>query len=432
MYAEFDLVIPADLDEALAVLAEDSAAANGRSATMPLAGGTNMIVDLRARRITPGRLVSLAKLGSLRGIRVDDGRVVMGGGTTISDILHDSGLAEHASCLVDQARIFGGQMVRNTATVAGNICSGSPAADAVPALMALDAAVELTSKEGAQGARVVPLSAFFLGYKEDVRRSDELVTEVSWDLPPANSMSLFYKLARRQGDAITVVGIAVAMTVEAGRCSAVRIALGAVAPVVKRATAAEAMLAGNALTPELIDAAAEQAAEEADPIDDLRASAEYRRHGVKVLTRRQAEIPANATLLDSLRELGYFEVKSGCEKGDCGACAVLVDGEAVDSCLTLAWIVEGRAITTVAGLGQGEATHPVIDAFVKHGAVQCGYCIPGLIIAAESMLKVTPEPDDSDIRIGLSGNLCRCTGYTKVFDAVREAAQVMREREAQA
>jgi carbon-monoxide dehydrogenase small subunit len=147
---------------------------------------------------------------------------------------------------------------------------------------------------------------------------------------------------------------------------------------------------------------------------------------------REAEIPANATLLDSLRELGYFEVKSGCEKGDCGACAVLVDGEAVDSCLTLAWTVEGRAITTVAGLGQGEETHPLIDAFLTHGAVQCGYCIPGLIIAAESMLKTTPEPDDSDIRIGLSGNLCRCTGYTKVFDAVREAAQVMREREGQA
>jgi carbon-monoxide dehydrogenase small subunit len=147
---------------------------------------------------------------------------------------------------------------------------------------------------------------------------------------------------------------------------------------------------------------------------------------------REAEIPANATLLDSLRELGYFEVKSGCEKGDCGACAVLVDGEAVDSCLTLAWTVEGRAITTVAGLGQGEETHPLIDAFLTHGAVQCGYCIPGLIIAAESMLKATPEPDDSDIRIGLSGNLCRCTGYTKVFDAVREAAQVMQERESQA
>jgi len=147
---------------------------------------------------------------------------------------------------------------------------------------------------------------------------------------------------------------------------------------------------------------------------------------------RESEIPANATLLDSLRELGCFEVKSGCEKGDCGACAVLIDGQAVDSCLTLTWTVEGRVITTVAGLSQADAKHPLIESFETCGAVQCGYCIPGLIIAAESMLKATPEPDDSDIRIGLSGNLCRCTGYTKVFDAVREAAQVMRERESRA
>ncbi len=147
---------------------------------------------------------------------------------------------------------------------------------------------------------------------------------------------------------------------------------------------------------------------------------------------REAEISANATLLDSLRELGCFEVKSGCEKGDCGACAVLIDGQAVDSCLTLTWTVEGRVITTVAGLSQADAKHPLIESFETCGAVQCGYCIPGLIIAAESMLKATPEPDDSDIRIGLSGNLCRCTGYTKVFDAVREAAQVMRERESRA
>jgi carbon-monoxide dehydrogenase small subunit len=145
----------------------------------------------------------------------------------------------------------------------------------------------------------------------------------------------------------------------------------------------------------------------------------------------RAEVPANATLLESLRALGCFEVKSGCEKGDCGACAVLVDGEAVDSCLTLTWTVEGRAITTVAGLKRGEEKHPLIEAFLKHGAVQCGYCTPGLIIAAESLLKVTPEPDETDIRIGLSGNLCRCTGYTKVFDAVREAAEVMRGGESE-
>jgi carbon-monoxide dehydrogenase small subunit len=95
----------------------------------------------------------------------------------------------------------------------------------------------------------------------------------------------------------------------------------------------------------------------------------------------------------------------------------------------LAWTVEGRAITTVAGLSEGAAKHPLIESFESCGAVQCGYCTPGLIIAAQSMLKVTPEPDDDDLRIGLAGNLCRCTGYTKVFDAVRQAAKVLREGE---
>ena len=144
---------------------------------------------------------------------------------------------------------------------------------------------------------------------------------------------------------------------------------------------------------------------------------------------REVDVPANATLLEALRELGCFEVKSGCEKGDCGACAVLLDGEAVDSCLTLAWTAEGRRITTVAGLGRAGERHPLVEAFIKRGAVQCGYCTPGLIIAAQSLLTVTPDADDEDIRLALSGNLCRCTGYTKVFDAVRDAAAVLREEE---
>ncbi len=143
---------------------------------------------------------------------------------------------------------------------------------------------------------------------------------------------------------------------------------------------------------------------------------------------REIEAPANATLLETLREHGYFEVKSGCEKGDCGACAVLVDGIALDSCLTLTWTVAGHAITTVAGLSAGDSKHPLIESFETAGAVQCGYCTPGLILAAQSMLATTPDPSDQEIREGLSGNLCRCTGYTKVFDAVREAAQTLREK----
>lgn len=147
--------------------------------------------------------------------------------------------------------------------------------------------------------------------------------------------------------------------------------------------------------------------------------------------RCEARVAANQTLLETLRELGYFEVKSGCEKGDCGACAVLLDGVAIDSCLTLTWTVEGRSLTTVDGLSTGESLHPLQVAFIKHGSIQCGFCTPGLIIAAQSMLNATPDPSDEDIRLALSGNLCRCTGYTKVFQAVREVAGMMLEREKQ-
>ncbi len=279
MYADFDLVIPETLDEALEALAE----ANGAGDTQPLAGGTNMIVDLRARRVAPSRLVGLGRLDGLRGIRVADGRVRMGARTTMSDILRHPELARHAPSLVEQARVFAGQMVRNAATVAGNICSGSPAADVVPPLLALDAKVTLASTSA---TRVVPLSEFFLGYKQDARAPGELMTEIAWDIPPARSSNHFYKLALRKGDAITVVGVAVALSAETGTCTKARIALGAVAPGVKRATAAEAMLSGQALTPELIDAAARQAVDDVDPIDDVRASAAYRRHCVHVLTRR--------------------------------------------------------------------------------------------------------------------------------------------------
>ena len=277
MYADFELVIPETLDEALTALAQ------GNGETQAFAGGTNLIVDMRARRATPARLVGLGKIEALRGIRIADGRVTLGARTTMSEILHHPGLAEHAPSLVAQARVFGGQMVRNAATVAGNICSGSPAADVVPPLLALDAEVTLASPGG---TRVVPLHEFFLGYKHDARAPGELMTEIAWDVPQAPTADLFYKLALRKGDAITVAGVAVALSVENGVCSRARIALGAVAPVVKRATVAEALLAGQALTPASIEEAAQRATEEVDPIDDIRASAGYRRHTVHVLTRR--------------------------------------------------------------------------------------------------------------------------------------------------
>ena len=140
----------------------------------------------------------------------------------------------------------------------------------------------------------------------------------------------------------------------------------------------------------------------------------------------ETTVPPHRTLLEALRDSGFVDVKRGCEKGDCGACAVLLDGVAIDSCLTLAWTVEGREIVTAAGLGSHETLHPLQRTFVERGAIQCGYCTPGLIVAAQSLIAMTPNPNEDDIRLGLSGNLCRCTGYAKVFEAVHAAAAEMR------
>ncbi len=136
-----------------------------------------------------------------------------------------------------------------------------------------------------------------------------------------------------------------------------------------------------------------------------------------------AALAPNVTLLAALRDLGYVDVKCGCEKGDCGACAVLLDGVAVNSCLVLAWQAEGAEIVTAAGLGTAEHPHPLQAAFADTGAVQCGYCTPGLTISAKALLDSKPHPTEADIRDAISGNLCRCTGYTHIVHAIQLAAE---------
>ena len=278
MYAPFELDIPTDLNGALAALA------NGAGETvLPIAGGTNLIVDIRAKRERPDRMVGLGEVGELLGMEFGPERIAIGGRTTVSDLLRSPEIAEAAPSLIDAARLFGGLMVRNTGTVAGNIASGSPAADLVPPLLVLDAELTLAS---AFGTRTLALDDYYLGYREDARRPDELITRISWTRLPQNSSNTFYKLARRKGDAITVTGVAVTLSVADGACTRARIALASVAPVVRRVREAEAVLEGRALTPALIDEAAAAAADTCTPIDDIRASAGYRRHTVQALTRR--------------------------------------------------------------------------------------------------------------------------------------------------
>lgn len=143
---------------------------------------------------------------------------------------------------------------------------------------------------------------------------------------------------------------------------------------------------------------------------------------------REIQTEPNKTLLYVLREdLGLTGTKDGCREGECGACTVLLDGEPINSCLVLCGQADRREVLTIEGLAQNSKLHPVQTAFVEAGAVQCGFCTPGAILAAVALLSRTKSPTDQQVREALVGNLCRCTGYTKMLDAVRLAAEEMRD-----
>ena len=153
------------------------------------------------------------------------------------------------------------------------------------------------------------------------------------------------------------------------------------------------------------------------------------KHQIQITVNREERdllVDPNLTLLDLLRyELGLTGTKKGCDEGDCGSCTVIVDGKVVTSCLVLAVEVDGSIITTIEGLQEGENLHPIQQAFVDTGAVQCGYCTPGMILTTKALLDENPNPSEADIQHYLEGNLCRCTGYTKIIEAVHRAARAL-------
>ena len=249
-----------------------------------IAGGTDLMVLLRAGSESPPALISLGRLPELSGVAAGD-PMRIGALTTIAEILEHRQLVRQFPLLRDAALPFGSVQIRNAATLGGNLCNASPAADMAPVLLVLDARVVLT---GPAGERELPLSEFFLGPGETCREPDEVLTAVVLPSPAAGARGGFRRKGRVAMD-IAIASVAVRLEIDAGRCTGVRLAAGAVAPCPLRLVGAEAVLEGHPADPERIAQARARVEQEVSPITDLRAGADYRRRLTGVLFQRALE-----------------------------------------------------------------------------------------------------------------------------------------------
>jgi carbon-monoxide dehydrogenase medium subunit len=465
---------PHDLDSALALLAQHQAEAR------LIAGGTDLMVELERGIRTPKVVIDISRLPDLDTITLDEQqRLHLGPLVTHNQVVGSKLCLNQAFPLAKACWEVGAPQIRNRGTVAGNLVTASPANDTIPPLIALGASVTLQS---VRGSRTIPLTQFFQGVRQTVLAPDEMMVDISFPAMASYQIGAFLKLGLRQAQAISVVNVAVILSLLADSVTEARIALGSVAPTIVRAPEAERFLTGKILTRDVIARAAALAAQIISPISDMRGSAEYRRYMAETLTRHALEMLAAGTEGDSLpsrpvmlwgstrghfpplqannpashamdnsqpiatiindeaklihganhksllrllrQDAGLTGTKEGCAEGECGACTVFLDGIAVMSCLVPAPRAHGSQIVTIEGLAHPQAAgqlHPVQQAFINEGAIQCGYCTPGLVMSGASLLAERQRPSRDEVKQALTGNLCRCTGYYKILQALEKA-----------
>lgn len=455
------------LEEALDVLAKH------RENARVVAGGTDLVLEIK-RDLHPDTeiLVDITRIPGLKDISLgEDGNIHIGPLATHNDCSASELLRKHAAPLAQACWTVGSPQIRNLGTIAGNLATASPANDTISPLMALDASLTLQSSSG---KRVVTLADFYKGVRRTVMEPDELIVDIHFKPMAPDQKGVFIKNALRKAQAISVLNLTILLGMDGDTVGSAAITLGAVAPTIIHAVEAEKYLVGKKLDENTIAEAAAKTAAASKPIDDVRGSAGHRRRVVKGLARRglaalrdgteltplpedpvllktpeefyaadsggyweggpiEVEVNGkmmsfdtghNKTLLHLLRDEGHLNSpKEGCGEGECGACTVWMDGMAVMSCLVPAPRAHHAKVTTVEALSDGDELHPLQQAFIEEGAVQCGYCTPGFLMSSAKLLEEKQHPTHDQVIQAITGNLCRCTGYYKIISAIERAAE---------
>jgi xanthine dehydrogenase iron-sulfur cluster and FAD-binding subunit A len=442
-----------------------------------VAGGTDVLVELQRGVKPTTTLIDISTLHDMKYVRYEGKYLYLGALATHNDVVASAACVQYALPLAQACWEVGAPQIRTRATIAGNLITASPANDTITPLMALNAEVVLVSTEG---ERVVPLYNFYAGVRRTVLKPNELLREIRVPAMTGDQRGLFLKLGLRRAQAIAVINIAFVLTFAGEDVRDASITMGCLAPTIVHSSTVEAYLKGKRLDAAVCKEAGRLANEDVTPIDDIRGSASYRRETLAALVAyglqriaadKEAEgwmaqpvlletgregnghpyspsiqPPQNGdrfegtiittingkfyqlvnaqhkTLLNALRDdAGLTGTKEGCAEGECGACTVWLNGQAAMSCLVPAPQAHNSSITTIEGLANGTELHPLQQAFIDHAAVQCGYCIPGMLMAGAKLLQEYPHPDLEQIQAALSGNICRCTGYRKILDAMLNA-----------
>jgi len=460
------------IDDALDILDSE------REEAQIIAGGTDLVLEIKnGQHPHLKTLIDITRIKDLDRVWIDDGYVNFGPLLTHNQCLVSDELIKFGFPLVKASYSVGTPQIRNIGTIIGNLITASPANDTITPLVALNAELFIRSKTKEY---IVKLIDFYTGVKTTVMTPGEMVVGLRFPKMKANQRGAFIKYLLRETNAISVANICAILTIDGSDIQDAIVTLGAVAPTIIHSQKAEKFLIGKKLSPENIERSAEFAKRDASPINDIRSSEKYRNHLIPILIKKALssiqggswntfdfppvllwgkktkfitpiektikhdkntpiEISINGikktfnqgqneTLLTLIRDTAKLTgTKNGCGEGECGACTIHMNGLPVVSCLIPAPKAHNSEITTIEGLASNDKLHPVQEAFIEAGAVQCGYCTPGFIMSAVKLLEEKPHPSEMDIKQGLAGNICRCTGYYSIIEAVEKASRKIEE-----